>query len=825
MPYRITEIKVNGIRGFNKPEEVHFGEGLTLLYGKNGSGKSSILQAIEWGITGRIPYMKGGDFAREDAIVNMFTRSKKGTVEVHLQDGQAPISLQRTRKMAKTSGGKPSLELKIGDKTVEDEEAHEELEKILGISLDAFQQSKYLHQETLREILQAGPEDRSKAIDKLLGTFEVREFAKTIDMDKQVKSSATTLQDTINSLKKDKVQFLINLKRSLEETRQKLLSQGTKEDDLTLAATIQKLEHSRLLVEKLIKTYQAKPLATLTIKPDVESLIDAHRLLQSQSNSLDRSRLEAINRINLRKTRLRTDSTRYGEVHNQLNTSAEKDPDKIQSQINTIDGELEKAGSEIRALGQKLVTLPHKREIYETGKARLGLEQEKLDGVITKNGTIEEIQSKIEKGETEQKTILSELGKLDGQQRLISMAIKHLKETGAKTCPVCSSDVDNQKLVAELQTKVSDEITSAINNLNQSQAGIKAQKNAFEDAIDEQKRLAKSLKTVEDSLRTAKVELARLVPDFEEQDLDAVAKGWDVEIRTVSDRESVLRGEQAQLKDLLRRLTKLLEEITSLEADLQKETSSSLSGSVLLKKVDSLILSLDDEISGLSDSSEVDALRKTLSELPDVLTYLRDEERMTEAEKQLPQVEEQMRKLEERKSSLQALAASLQSIKQVAQQYQKEESTRQLKRLEDEINNYYSKIQGHPYFTQIKIDIEKEDPLTFSFRAASSQDDTYIPTRFSTAQFNSAALSIFMSNCKQQAGELPLMIFDDPTQNMDTSHKESFAKLVSTLTPGFQIIIATEDDEVRELLEKNCEGLKAYELGEWTTEGPQIMAK
>jgi exonuclease SbcC len=822
MPYRITEIKVNGIRGFNKLEEVTLSEGITLLYGKNGSGKSSLLQAIEWGITGKIPNMKGGDFAREDAIVNMFTKSKKGTVEVSLQDDRGPISLQRTRKMAKTSGGKQLLELKIGSTTMEDDEAEAELEKILDISLEAFPQSKYLHQETLREILLAKPEERSQAIDKLLGTFEVREFAKTLDLDRQIRASTTTLQDTIDTLQREKVQFLINLKRSLEETKKKLLSQGISEDDLTLASTIQKLEQSKTRVEKLSAAYKAKLPGSLTFQPDAQSLIEAHRTLLTQISSLDRARLEAINRINARKTNLKSNVTRYNEIYSQLQVLKDTNTETLTARIKEIDEELAETGSEIRAIRQKLTSLPHRRSTYETSKARLESDQGKLDGLIKKHGTVEEIQGKIKKGEEDLKTTQGELNKLSDQQRLISQAISHLEATKTQICPVCSQDIDNQKLITELRTKVSEEITKTIAQLQESQNQIKAENRSFDEAIDEQQRLSKSLKDLEEDLNKAEEELSKLVLGFEGLNLDEVTKGWEKEIDGISGRESTLRGEQSQLRDLLSRLNKLLTEVEKLETELQKETSSNLIGPELVKKTEELVLALDEEIGKYSDSSEVDALRKALAELPDILTYLRDEERMIESEKQLPMVEKQIKELEARKSSLQALAASLQSIRQVATQYQKEESTKQLKRLEDEINHYYSRIQGHPHFTQLKIDVEKEDPLIFSFRAASEQEDTYIPTRFSTAQFNSAALSIFMSNSTQQAGELPIMIFDDPTQSMDTSHKESFAKLVATLTPKFQVMIATEDEEVKELLERNCKDLKTYELGEWTPEGPEI---
>ncbi len=57
---------------------------------------------------------------------------------------------------------------------------------------------------------------------------------------------------------------------------------------------------------------------------------------------------------------------------------------------------------------------------------------------------------------------------------------------------------------------------------------------------------------------------------------------------------------------------------------------------------------------------------------------------------------------------------------------------------------------------------------------------------------------------------------------MDTAHKEAFAGLVAALPPRHQVILATEDDETKALIQKHCSGLKTYKLGEWTPEGPEI---
>ena len=96
MAYKISSVEMEGIRGINKPASIVFNEGLTIIHGPNGTGKSSILQAVEWGITGDIPYMKRGDFAKEDAIVNAFVRSKKARVKLSFS-GPQNITLTRSK--------------------------------------------------------------------------------------------------------------------------------------------------------------------------------------------------------------------------------------------------------------------------------------------------------------------------------------------------------------------------------------------------------------------------------------------------------------------------------------------------------------------------------------------------------------------------------------------------------------------------------------------------------------------------------------------------------------------------------------------------------
>lgn len=82
MTYSIREVSIEGVRGVNKRLSLPLHDAVNLFYGPNGVGKSSILQSIEWCLTGKISYLTGPDFMREDAIVNLFHPKKKAEVSV-----------------------------------------------------------------------------------------------------------------------------------------------------------------------------------------------------------------------------------------------------------------------------------------------------------------------------------------------------------------------------------------------------------------------------------------------------------------------------------------------------------------------------------------------------------------------------------------------------------------------------------------------------------------------------------------------------------------------------------------------------------------------
>src|SRR3989338_3917900 len=90
---KIKRIALNNIRSYEK-EELSFPEGSTLLSGDIGSGKTSILLAIEFALFGLQPGQRGGAILRNGA--------QNGSVLLELDiDGQ-DVVIERTLKRGKT---------------------------------------------------------------------------------------------------------------------------------------------------------------------------------------------------------------------------------------------------------------------------------------------------------------------------------------------------------------------------------------------------------------------------------------------------------------------------------------------------------------------------------------------------------------------------------------------------------------------------------------------------------------------------------------------------------------------------------------------------
>jgi DNA repair exonuclease SbcCD ATPase subunit len=94
---RLANLKICGIRGFNLEKEINLDDGLTVIYGPNGEGKTSFVEALEWLIFGIIFKKEKALSKREfkDTIKNIHFTGDTPYVEAILKAKDEVVKIRR----------------------------------------------------------------------------------------------------------------------------------------------------------------------------------------------------------------------------------------------------------------------------------------------------------------------------------------------------------------------------------------------------------------------------------------------------------------------------------------------------------------------------------------------------------------------------------------------------------------------------------------------------------------------------------------------------------------------------------------------------------
>lgn len=240
--------------------------------------------------------------------------------------------------------------------------------------------------------------------------------------------------------------------------------------------------------------------------------------------------------------------------------------------------------------------------------------------------------------------------------------------------------------------------------------------------------------------------------------------------------------------------------LRQLEASLQKALSVSLIEQNLIRAAEKRIQNLEAEAAQFEDTKEMDAVRERFDRLREVLDCVAAAEAFGRSLKEKSSIEVRMEFIDTQIAELEELEASLKTLRDVLGEYQTTLTQQALVEFQAAIDQYYGSLLGHPHFQRIRIEALSGDPVKYDIKAADAKgtSQTHIHTRFSTAQTNAAALAIFFAVNQKLAELLPVLILDDPAQNMDVIHKEALAKTVASVAKSRQLIIATHEKQFTE---------------------------
>jgi DNA repair exonuclease SbcCD ATPase subunit len=194
---RLASLEVAGFRGFSGSYSFDFDANVVVVVGANGHGKTSLFDAILWGLTGRLPRLSD----REPDVLSIYSETGEARVAVSLRlDSTAskPMRVVRTfdgvstRTTLETENGVlsgPSADGRIIDAIWSD--VATATDPCLSLAA-VLTQSVYLQQDLIRHFVDAETDHaRYTAVSELVRAGRVTELQSSLERTKKAWSTAT----------------------------------------------------------------------------------------------------------------------------------------------------------------------------------------------------------------------------------------------------------------------------------------------------------------------------------------------------------------------------------------------------------------------------------------------------------------------------------------------------------------------------------------------------------------------------------------------------------------------------------------------------------
>jgi exonuclease SbcC len=160
----ITRLVMKNFKRF-KNQEIQFHEGITGIVGNNGTGKSSIVEAIFFALFG----VSGGGIASEHIVSSFAGPSEKCEVSLEFQVGAESYKISRTFRKGKTLLHDVILTCGVGIRASGVSGVETEIRRVLGMGPNDFRNTIYAAQKDLLTLLDLTPGKRKEWFLRALG--------------------------------------------------------------------------------------------------------------------------------------------------------------------------------------------------------------------------------------------------------------------------------------------------------------------------------------------------------------------------------------------------------------------------------------------------------------------------------------------------------------------------------------------------------------------------------------------------------------------------------------------------------------------------------
>lgn len=430
---KIKKISLKNIRSYENGE-IEFRDGSTLLSGDIGSGKTSVLLAIEFALFGLQPGQRGSSLLRNGAL-------EGGVLLVLEMDGKE-IIIERTLKKGKTisqdycaitiDGAKEEIAVtELKDRVLEILNYPKEFAKKQNM---LYKFTVYTPQEEMKQIILEDPETRINALRHVFGIDKYKKIIENVGIlaskireDKRMKEGITLNLENDRLLlvsKEDELEARHNNLSSVEsqlflktEERKKIQEESQelsrKKDEKSKLQ--QELEKTRIIIsnknemisenERIISRLKAEISELAKLKIDEEEVLKIQGEIldaKAEKKKLDEKRLDVNSQIT---TLSMKNAENFGLEKNISSLEIcptclqNVDPNyranvlvKLHSEISENDRNIKKLSEEKKALSEKMIALEVIVSSSEKKLQEIGIARIRLQGIKEKSERVAELE-------------------------------------------------------------------------------------------------------------------------------------------------------------------------------------------------------------------------------------------------------------------------------------------------------------------------------------------------------------------------------------------------------------------------------------------------
>jgi RecF/RecN/SMC N terminal domain. len=761
--WRLERIELDNFRSYRGRHVVEFG-GVSVVWGRIGAGKTSLLYAVEFALFGRQLEVK----ERVAKLVDLInTESHEMGVVLTLTRGGDVLRVERRL----TRRGSEKVIVRFSGLELRGREAEEKLAELLDADEDIYERLVYISHRTLEGFIYGTTQKRAVSVDRLFGIDVVDGVVKTAaSLEKALLERAEELRRRLSAYEKhrdvirryggygavaSRLDAVGNEIKTLRE-REERLAKEAEELAKRRAAYLTKLKEGEDL---LMEYYRAKSELELLESAAGGEEVDASTLekirnamretLEEYEHVVDPRLAERLGSANDLETLSAAMAEAYDallklyrDVESQI-SDTKRIYDAYVAKVKKIEEEIGDAEAKLRRLEKQYIRF---RELQKTFRS------------------LEAARAAL----AEHRRRLAEAEKAVSFSSALRTVALYVAETGLERCPICGGPVSR-----ETAADAAKEVEAKFGDLIREVEALRERARELERAVEEMEALSSDVaeylaaKTRLEELQLEREEAVKRALQAEKalRQLEKKAERLRlllarIDRRTISDAVSkYARG--IKMRELRRRLREL-------EAGLKNAglTDEALAAEIRWREV-------------------VEELEKTSSRLAELY---REKAALEEVVREVGGDADVLKKGLDNVlyaySRLQELKAKLELVKINAR-------ARLLEVARNRFNEIFLYLYKYGDIVRVNADLEQRRGY-YEFYAVTPAGDKYGISKLSDGQRLSIALALALTLREIAHTNLGFVIFDEPIPYVDANIRKAFVELVKTLAGQHQIVVATQ---------------------------------